>query len=369
MSINKNYQIRARSALLDEKLIRPDWTKIQTRDMKLLWLDKNENIDPGMNKLTTQIFENIDPKSVSVYPECGPLYIKLADSLGVDPHCILLASGADGVIRSVFETFVNSGDTVIHTKPSYAMYEVYSRMYGARTHLLEYQQSDDGPVLTAKKIIETILDIKPKLICLPNPDSPTGTVISSDSMREIIKVAGVCQSIVLVDEAYYPFYPESVLPLLLEFPHLVIVRTFSKAWGLTGVRLGYGVSSPEVTQLLHKTRPNYEVNQIAISMAMGILDHNQEMLEAVARLNEGRDSFVVEMNKLGFHTLKSEGNFLLVAFGNWSKQIHEALKGLVLYRTNFEDPCLKGFSRFSSTTVQLFEPIIAKIKEVVLSNS
>lgn len=361
----RSFSHLARAAILDPALQRPDWTTIAPRDPQLLWLDKNENLDPILAALTSRILHEIDPISLAIYPECGPFYHKLAGYLGVNPYSLLLGPGSDGVIRAVFETFINPGDIVIHTQPTYAMYAVYSRMFGAKAMPLEYQRDNHGPYLAMETFIEHIRQIRPKVICLPNPDSPTGTVFPPDQLLKIIEAAGEVGALILIDEAYYPFYSHSASAWIEQHPHLLVAHTFSKAWGLTGLRLGYGIASPEVANLLHKVRPNYEVNMVAIAVAERMLDYREEMAASVQRLNQGRDHFTAAMNELGFRTLPCQGSFLQVAFGSHAPAVHGALKDLVLYRQDFREPCLKGFSRFSATTAELFQPVIDRIQEVV----
>ena len=362
----RSFSQLARTAILDPALQRPDWTKITPRDPKLLWLDKNENNDPILAAITSRILHEIDPKSMAIYPDFGPFYNKLSSYLGVDPYSLLLAPGSDGVIRAVFETFINPGDIVIHTQPSYAMYGVYCRMFGATAMPLEYQRNDHGPWLSMETVIDRIRQIRPKVVCLPNPDSPTGTVFTPDQLLRIIEAAGEVGALTLIDEAYYPFYPHTASAWINQHPHLIVAQTFSKAWGLTGLRLGYGIASHEVTNLLHKVRPNYEVNMIAIAVADRMLDCSNEMTASVRRLNQGRDNFIGAMNEIGFRTLPSQGSFLHVDFSPYAPAVHDTLKEVVLYRQDFKEPCLKGFSRFSATTTELFQPVIDRIREVVI---
>lgn len=348
------------------ELVRPDWTSVGYRDPKLLWLDKNENTDPVLQAVVYRVLAEMDPRNVTVYPDPAALYHKLAEYLGVSPRALVLAQGSDGVIGSVFRTFVAPGDGVLFPSPTYAMYEVYASMSGAATTRLEYSPGPDGPLLEPAAMIHEIKKRRPKLVCLPNPDSPTGTVVEPDALRAIVLCAREVGSMILIDEAYYPFYQHTVLPWLEEFPNLVVARTFSKAWGLTGLRLGYGIASPEVAAAIQKFRPNYEVNSVAVAMALRMIsDFEHEMRASVARLNEGRDGFMVAMRNLGLGTLASRGSFCHVAFGHHAKRIHARLSDMVLYRQDFSAPCLKGFSRFSSTTNELFAPVIGCIQTLM----
>lgn len=354
--------------IIDAQLQRPDWISTVHRDPRLLWLDKNENTDPALQAVVFKVLAEMDPLSIAIYPDAAPLYHKLAEYLGVSPRSLILAQGSDGVIGSVFRAFIEPGNVVLLTQPTYAMYQVYASMSGAKTTMLEYMASENGPLLRPETVIQKILERRPKLVCLPNPDSPTGTVIESDDLRNIIRSALEVDSLILVDEAYYPFYAHTVVPWITEFPNLIVARTFSKAWGLTGVRLGYGIASPDVTAILQKFRPNYETNTVALVMALRMIsDFDHEMRASVERLNRGRDGFLSSMRELGLRTLKSHGSFCHVAFGPSADHVHASLNDTVLYRQNFSVPCLNGFSRFSSTTSELFAPVVDRIRTAVRS--
>lgn len=353
-------------AITDTGFQRHDWLIAGQRDPRLLWLDKNENTDPILQAVVFRVLAEMDPLTVATYPDATPFYYKLAEYLEVSPRALVLGQGSDGVIGSVFRAFINPGDVVLLTQPTYAMYQVYADMSGAETVHLEYLVGDQGPLLKPETIIEAIRKRRPKLICLPNPDSPTGTVIEPDILRNIIHSALEVGSLILVDEAYYPFYAHTVVPWVAEFPNLIVVRTFSKAWGLTGVRLGYGIASPVVIAMLQKFRPNYEANTVALAMALIMIsDFDHEMRASVKRLNQGRDGFLSAMKELGLRTLEGHGSFCHVAFGLSADRVHASLSDIVLYRQDFSAPCLKGFSRFSSTTSELFAPVIDRIRDVV----
>ena len=344
-------------------LWRPEWTAGTPRDERLLWLDKNENADPELLAIMRGVVESAAHEALSIYPECGPLYRKLGQFLGISPDHLLLTAGSDGAIRSVFEAFISPGDPVVHTVPTFAMYSVYAQMYGARAIGLEYRPGANGPELSASEIEEAVGRARPKLVCLPNPDSPTGTLFQVEDLRRIIEAAGEAGALILIDEAYHPFTEMTALPWIDEYPHLVIARTFAKAWGLAGLRIGYAASCPEVAKVLHKVRPMYEVNSLAVAAMERALDYSAEVERSVGRLNDGKAGFLSAMSSLGYRVLRSHGNFLHVAFGADAPRVHERLKSVVLYRPDFKEPCLKGFSRFSATTRERFQPVINAIQE------
>lgn len=342
-------------------LTRPDWVSGRPREAGKLWLDKNENTDPELARLVGRIVAEIPPEAVFSYPEAGPLYRKLAASLGIAPEMLVLGTGSDGCIRAVFEAFISPGDIVLRTDPTFAMYAVYGAMYGADTRLLTYRASPGGPVLDTETVLKAIRDAGPKLVCLPNPDSPTGTVFAGEALTAILTAAQKAGALILIDEAYYPFYPETVLPRIAEFPNLIVTRSTGKAWGMAGLRIGFMAADAEISKHLHKVAPMYDAATISIAVFERLLDFEADMLASVARLSAGKAHFLAAMDGLGFRTLDNHGNFLHVAFGGRAPDIHEALADLVYYRRDFEHDCLTGFSRFSATTTSGFQPVIARI--------
>jgi len=359
--------LHPRPALADPTLVRPGRTKLEGRDHNKLWLDKNENPDPILANTIREVISFLPPEAHFSYPDLAPLYLKLARHVGVGAENLLLAPGSDGAIRAVFEAFVSPGETVLVTEPTFAMYPVYCRMFGARKVSLPYRPSNAGPALAADAIIEAIERERPHLVCLPNPDSPTGTVFALDALERLIAAADAAGAVMLVDEAYYPFHPETAVPLIARHPHLVVVRSTGKAWGMAGLRVGYAVADARLAEFLHKVRSMYEIGAFAAAVFERMLDRHDEVMASVGRLLAGKSMFLDAMENLGFRVLRGAGNFCHVAFGARAEKVHAALADLVYYRKDFAEPCLKGFSRFSAATPEQMAPLIARIREAVLS--
>ncbi|MBY0555124.1 aminotransferase class I/II-fold pyridoxal phosphate-dependent enzyme [bacterium] len=346
-------------------ITRPDWTIDTSRDEKVLWLNKNENLDPVLNEQINGILKKIKPFAVNTYPENAKIYKKLAALDSLEPNNFILTSGSDGAIRNTFEVFIAPGDKVLHTHPTFAMYDVYCKMFAAEQIKVAYTYTPEGPVLDFNKFIEQIKVSQPKLVCLPNPDSPTGTVLTDEQMQILLKTTLELKCLLLIDEAYYPFFTKTQINKVNEFPQLLVCRTFSKAWGAAGVRVGYLAANKELIQIVHKNRAMYEVGTLSAEIIYQLLDYKTEILASVARLQEGRDYFKSELRKLGYQVTESHGNFLHVDFGTDESKIAQNLKDTVLYRTEFGDAnCLKGFSRFSLGTKSQFELIMQKIRQI-----
>ena len=352
-----------RDGLNNQSLSRPfGWDSIP-RDKSLLWLDKNENIDDEYNSYLSQIPPTISLENINCYPEPAKLYSKLSEIDGLVPESFVLTPGSDGAISSTFNVFINKGDKVLITKPTFAMYSIYCRIFNAKMNYLEYERDSSSPFINLDKIIETLNKFKPKLFCLPNPDSPTGSILYPDDLYTLIKLCEKLNIIILIDEAYYPYYDKSVIEKTVKFKNLIVARTFSKAWGLAGLRLGYAVGNPETIGYFHKIKPMYEIGSYSIAFVEKLIESEYKMKESVKRIMLGKEYFINELRELGFQTLNTEGNFLHVGFGNDSKLIHSLLQKKVLYRQSFNEECLRDFSRFTATTKDNLIPIIDLLKK------
>lgn len=361
--------IRPRHSLLDQALPRPSALNSTPRDPGRLWLDKNENPDAELEAVLHSVLLELPPRVLTSYPEAGEVYRKLARWVGVGPEHLLLTPGSDGAIRLVFEAFVEQGDAVIHTSPTFAMYPVYSNMFGADVRVFDYARSEAGPVLDFRALIEAVHEVKPKLLCLPNPDSPTGTTLAPNVLRDVLAACEASGTVMLLDEAYHPFHEWTGVPWVETSRNLVVARTFAKAWGVAGLRIGYAVAHPDTAALLHKMRPMYEVSTVAVEFMSRMLDRSAEMMQSVARLNEGKLYFQERMQALGFAVLPTSGNFLHVAFGTHAQAIHAALASRVYYRADFDCASLSGYSRFSVAPRSTMAQVAELIKQAIVGSA
>jgi len=356
-----NIEVLAKSQVVDSSLWRPDWAVGTGRSTEKIWLDKNENFDPELSRVVMSIYHSIGVDAVYGYPDLSSLYKKLALFLDVKVSNLLLSHGSDGVIRSMFEVFVSSGDRVLITSPTFIMYELYSKMYGAEIVKVDYQPTERGPLLKLEWLVRAIEKNRPKLVCIPNPDSPTGTVFDADELEELISVCNKNDAIVLIDEAYFSFCDITALPLIEKNQNLVVARTFAKAWGMAGLRIGYAVGAEKIISLLHKVRPMYEINSVAAAVAEEMLNKEHEVLKSVQRMKDGADYFMDKMSDIGFKTISGEGNFFHISFGDKLEYIDNKINKNVLYRKSFEHKSLFGYSRFSSAPIDTMRSVVNSI--------
>ena len=187
-----------------------------------------------MRDIVFQCLSKVTQTEIFSYPELDTLYAKLATFAHVSPENLLITNGSDGAIRSCFETCVSPGDKIILTRPTFAMYSVYSDIYEAKVTWIDYAKTLKGPYIDADHIVDLVKKGRPKLVCLPNPDSPTGTVFPPDKLRKIVEAVGEVGALMLIDEAYHPLYSWTAAQWIFEYEHLAIVRSFNKAWGQPG---------------------------------------------------------------------------------------------------------------------------------------
>lgn len=352
-----------RPTIADPKLWRPASWQSNLRPENMLWLDRGECIDPEMMRLIRAISTDLPMHAYFAYPTPGPLYRKLAGQLGTSPDRLLLTRGTDGAIKTVFETFIEPGDLVVVTRPTYQMYGVYAQLYGATLRFVDYQMVDGVPYIAPGAMSATIRAERPKLVALPFPDNPVGYAFAKNELRDVVEAAGEVGALMLIDEAYHPFHDGTALPWVGTYGHLVVARTFSKAWGMAGIRLGYTVATAAVTECMHKVKPMVEADGVAMEMASRMLDYEADMLASVARLKGGRKWFADEMNGLGFHAIDTPCNFVHVDFGAKRALVEAALKNIACYRV-FPDGLLNRYLRFTTTTRELFQPVVDAVKRV-----
>ena len=360
---------RFKTSLLNPALQRPYATTSKPRDERMLWLDKNENTDPMLQKVTSKLLGQLQHWTLPTYPEAGDCYRKLAKWVGVGPDQLLLTAGSDGAIRATFDALVEPGDSIFQTSPTFAMYPVYAQMFGANPHAFEYTRGNHQPKLDVDNMIIAIREVQPKLVCLPNPDSPTGTMLEPDQLAAILSACENADCALLVDEAYHPFTDFTMVPATMQSRHLIVARTFAKAWGVAGLRIGYAVGHAETIALMHKMRPMYETSTMAIEFIHRLLDHEESMQHSVQRILAGKSYFLSEMQALGFVTIDTAANFVHVAFSDNAAAIHNNLRDHVLYREDFGHPCLRGYSRFTMAPRDIMERVAVLIRKAMKGQS
>ncbi len=263
--------------------------------IEFLRLDKNESILGFSPEFMDILRREITPDFVNTYPEIDSLYDKIAGWVGCHRDNIYITAGSDAAMKSTFEAFVELGDKVALLSPTYAMFYVYTDMFQGELIEIRYKE---GLSLSAEDVLRVVERHIPKLICIANPNSPTGTILPQEGLRDIIESAVKGNTIILIDEAYYLYYPKTVIDLINDYPNLIVTRTFSKAMGLASVRLGFAAAHPEIIKCLQKVRPMYETNAFAVKLGEMVLDNLPIVENNLAEFRKGKTFLENELDNI-----------------------------------------------------------------------
>ena len=316
---------------------------------KVLRLDRNERTTAFPKEHLARILASVTPDEMTAYPEVEPFYHKLAGWLGVRREELLIASGSDTNIKMVFEVYVEEGDEVVVITPTYGMYAVYCRMFGAKAREVLYDPDMSLPV---SRVVEAI-GLKTKLVTIANPNH-TGTVISEEGLAGIIKAAKAVNALVVIDEAYYHFYPKTMLGYIHQFDNLIIVRTLSKAFGIAPLRVGYMVSNQEIIKQLYKVKQTHDITFFSAKAGSYLLDHLEIMQDYVREVNEAKAYLYARLPKMGFAVLKSEANFMyfkVPAGADPDKIVSGLAQKKIMIKGPFNQTPFKGHLRVTVGTV------------------
>lgn len=272
-------------------------------------LASNENPMGCSPKVTLAITEQLS--QLARYPDGNGYYLKqaLSDFTNMSIDSITLGNGSNDLLDILARSFVGADDAIVYSQYGFVVYSMLAKMQGATG--IEVPAKRFGHDLKAMR--QAVLDnANTKIVFIANPNNPTGTLLDSEALREF--VASMPASVLVVlDEAYIEYSPESNNRALLdEFDNVVIVRTFSKAYGLAGLRVGYALSSPLVADLLNRIRQPFNVSRIALAAAAAALT-DQSFISEVRKINAGQMRWLEkQFDGLGLEFIKSYANFIML---------------------------------------------------------
>ena len=306
-----------------------------------LRLDFNENVD-GCSPRVLETLHSITAETLNKYPEREPGEQAVAHSLAISPAQVLLTNGVDEAIHLLAETYLEPGDETLIAVPTFSMYEIYALATGA---VVRTVQSGADLGFPAAAMLAAITP-KTRLICIANPNNPTGAIATRAQLLAIVRAAP--QAAVLIDEAYIHFGGESLLDQLGLIDNLFVSRTFSKAYGLAGFRLGALLGSAAQLKVLRRVASPYNVNGIALTCLSAALDDREYIAGYVAQVLEGRallEAFYRERNIPYWH---SHANFVLAHFGSYRQAFVAQMRQRgILVRDRNGDPGCQGCVRIT----------------------
>lgn len=309
-----------------------------------LRLDFNENTLACSPKVI-EALQRVVTGDLTRYPEREALEQLVAAHLGLSAGHVLLTNGVDEAIHVLCQAFLDRDDVMLLPVPTYTMYEVYASATDGRVETVLAQED----FLFPHEALQAAIKPETKLICIANPNSPTGAVVTRE---QILEVAGKApHAIVLVDEAYFHFFGETVIDLIGKIPNLVVARTFSKAYGLAGLRLGMLAAGEETMHWLRRVISPYSVNSLALVCLPPAIADQSYLDWYVSEVRQARREFLPVLNELQVHYWRTEANFVLVNIGEKHRAFVTAMRGRgVLTRDRSADPGCDGCVRITIGT-------------------
>ena len=324
-----------------------------------LRLDFNENT-VGCSPRVLERLRQLQFDQLARYPERESVERQIAAYLGVDPAGLLLTNGVDEAIHIICETYLEPGDEVLIVVPTFSMYEIYAAATGARVITIPA-----GPEF-CYPTDDVLARISPRtrLIAIANPNNPTGAVVAKSDLLRILRAAP--DAAVLVDEAYFDFYGESLLAEAAGCPNLFVARTFSKAHGLAGLRIGVLVGSAAQMAMVRRVGSPYNVNAVALACLPEALADQDYVRQYVAEVRQGREQLEQELRSLKLRFWPSQANFVLVRIGERHDDFVRAMRERgILVRDRSRDPGCDGCVRISVGSKPQTERLIVALREAV----
>jgi histidinol-phosphate aminotransferase len=327
-------------------------------------LNNNEN-PLGPPPQAQEIIRRFWPPKASLYPSGDAFYIrcKLAERFHLDPDQFLFGNGANEAIAFVIKAFCQEGDNIITADKTFAVYEWVAQFSGFEARLVPLRDFtfDDEGMLGR-------MDDRTKIFFICNPNNPTGTYWNGERLRRFLDtVAG--RQIVVVDEAYFEFveapdYPDA-MGLLKEYPNLVLFRTFSKMYGLAGLRIGYLAGSLDVVNVIRRTCVVYSVNTVAQDAALAALDDKDHIARTRAVIRAEKAYLLSEVGQMGLEVHAAEGCYVMVRLPMSDTLAYRRLMGqgvMIRSMTGFRFP---NWIRVSVGLHEAMEAFVAALRNIL----
>jgi histidinol-phosphate aminotransferase len=270
--------------------------------------------------------------TVNLYPDDNCFYLKqkMHAKFGQPPESIIVGSGSVELIELIFKAYVNPGDQIIMSEPSFIMYKIACQIFGGDRISIPLKNFCHDIEAMSRAVND-----KTKLVIIDNPINPTGTIVSKDEFEDFLQ--RLPENVLLVlDEAYREYIEDDKYPNSLNYikkhENIIILHTFSKIYGLAGLRVGYGFSTPDIISALMKVRLPFNVNLIAQIAATAALDDDEYVAKSLQNNEAGKKYLYQEFKRLHFDYTPTYGNFLLVHFNKDVQEIFEKAqqRGLIL---------------------------------------
>jgi len=340
--------------------LRPYHSPIVSRDG--LSLDLNESM-AGCSPRVLARLHALSAADVSFYPQREVGEQLVANFLGIAPEQVLLTNGMDEALSLLFTGYLDPGDDLLFADPTFVMYPMLGEALGAQ--VVRLQSGED----LALPVADLLARISPRtrVIAIANPNNPTGL---SAPRADLLKIAETApDAAVLVDEAYFEFCGETLIPDLARHSNLFVARTFSKAYGLAGLRLGVLTGAAEQIGYLRRFSLPFNVNSVALACLEEALADQAFVRDHIAQVKQGRERLAQLFDELGLRFWPSQTNFVLVRGGAPAKTFVEAMQRRgVLVRDASSNPGCDGCVRITVGTPDQMDGVLQAVREAIAEN-
>jgi histidinol-phosphate aminotransferase len=306
-------------------------------------MDTNENPYNMPENIREAIAEEIFQHHFNRYPDpiARELRKALADEYSIDPDLFVIGNGSDELINYIISAFGGVGAKVIFPVPTFSIYGIFADLWGAKVSAIPLCDNFDIP---SDKIISEMKSADRSIVFIGYPNNPTGNCFSHQAMMDIIECDA--PSIVVIDEAYAEFSGKSLIPLLKEHENLVILRTFSKAYGLAGLRIGYMMAGKEIINQIMKVKMVFNINSLSQKIALILLKYKDQMFGLIQQILKERDRLSDRLDGInGIRRYHSDANFILFRTYDSEKAFSKLLSKGILVRNFSENGLLENCLR------------------------
>ena len=277
-----------------------------------LFLDRNERAVPYPAAVLDALGKHLAQSRPNQYPELDPFYKRVADWAGLAPEQLFITDGVSGAIKALLEALAPAGANIVFPTPTFALYPVYARMFGIEPRSVGYRQ-DFSVDLDALK---AAIDADTAFVFLPNPNVPIEGYLPLDAISELAAHCAGFDAALVVDEVYYLFGGETAKDLIAEHPNVFIMRSFSKGFGLPGVRIGFVAGPAEIIEFVARSRTGYETSTMAAETVAFFLDRMEVIDDYVGQVKAGFAVVKDRLDALGLrHNGGETGNFIYIELG------------------------------------------------------
>jgi histidinol-phosphate aminotransferase len=301
--------------------------------------------------------------AIDKYPdsEASELRQKLADRLKVLPDNIIVGSGTTELIRLIALAYFSKGDSVIIFEPTYGEYELASQLAGA--NVVKHQlRTEDSFAPRIDEMVDFVKQHHPKAVFICNPNNPTGKYLSQPEVNKVLTAIG--DGLLIIDEAYLSFVEQAWPSVeLIHQGNVILLRSMTKDYALTGLRLGYAIAGREIINTLRQVCPPWNVNVIAQQVGLRVLEYEEALNESTQKIREARQFLWQGLFQLDLPIMPSDTHYFLVRVGNAKLFRARLLRHGIQVRdgTSFGLP---EYVRISTRTIPECQKLLAAIKEI-----